>query len=91
MWEAYRQRLSVRAEAAAAKGHVAYLLAGMWRDAALWVAPIALVAVICAIFKISGPSSLLLSLPALGVTFAGAILYVPWMYLRAFRQRWNVR
>jgi hypothetical protein len=66
-----------------------HLLAGVWRDAAIWVAPVALVVVVCALFGLSGLTSLLLSLPAVGVTFAGAILYVPWVYLRAFRRRWN--
>lgn len=89
MWNAYRQRLAARAKVTAAKGHVAHLLAGVWRDAAIWVAPVALVVLVCALFDVSGPKSLLLSLPALAITFAGAILYVPWVYLRAFRQRWS--
>lgn len=89
MWRVYRQRLTERADAVAAKGHVVHLLSGIWRDAAVWVAPIAFAVVVWALFDVSGPESLLLSLPALSITFAGVILYVPWVYLRAFRQRWN--
>ena len=89
MWNAYRQRLAERAKITAESGQVSDLLAGVWRDAAVWVTPIAIVVVACAFFGISGRESLLLSLPALSIAFSGAIFYVPWVYLRAFRQRRN--
>lgn len=83
MWSVYRQRLAARAEATVAKGHVAHLLIGIWRDAAIWVVPVALVGLVCALFKVLWPKSLLLLLPAMAVAFSGSIatfrgcIYVP--------------
>jgi hypothetical protein len=88
IWE-YHERVVARAEAAASKGHLVYLLGGIWRDAAVWALPPLAAVLICPIFGLYGQPRFWVSLPAVGVTLLGSCGYVPWVYLGALKRRWS--
>ncbi|WP_296219948.1 hypothetical protein [uncultured Sphingomonas sp.] len=91
MIRAYHERVVTRAEAAAGRDHVVYLLSGIWRDAAIWSIPALVAMLICAAFGLQGLPSLWVSLPAVAVAMLGSCIYVPAVYLAAMKRRSKVR
>lgn len=89
MMRGYHQSLIERADAAASSGSLWTIYAAMQRDAAVWVLPALLAVVICLMFNLSGTSSLWVSLPLVGISLFGCVIYVGTIYGRAIKRRTN--
>jgi hypothetical protein len=85
----YHTELVERAEAAVASGSVIVALAAMQKDAALWALPALLAVLICTAFGLSGTASLWVSLPLVGVSIAGGVIYIGAIYASAWSRRAN--
>lgn len=81
----------MRADAASRPDAVGFLLGGIWHDAAIWTIPAIVAVLICAIIGLHGPSSLWVSLPAVGITILGSCVYVPMVYVAAMKRHRDVR
>lgn len=89
MIRGYHKRVVAKADAAAQQGDAASVLGGIWRDAVIWTAPTFVAVVLCAALSLRGPSTLWLSLPAVGMAIFGGCLYVPLVYLAALKRQRN--
>jgi len=81
----------MRADAAAQRNTVAFLLRGIWRDAVIWTIPALVAVLICAVLGLHGPLSLSVSMPAVGITILGSCVYVPMVYVAAMKRYQGVR
>jgi hypothetical protein len=87
----YHRGIIGRADAAASAGGLWMVYVAMQRDAAVWCVPALFAVAFCWIFDLSGPSSLWVSIPLVGITLFGCVFYVGTIYRRAIRRRTDVR
>ena len=87
MLRAYHRRTVERAEAAVASGRMRDIYNSMVTAALVWCIPAIATLVICIVFGFEGGTSLLVSVPLVAVSIAGACGYVGWIYTRALSRR----
>lgn len=82
----YHERVTKRANDAAATGMGAVLAAMQW-DAALWAIPALLAVVLCWAFQLSGVAALFVAVPLIAVSLFGCVLYLGIVYGCAIKRR----
>jgi hypothetical protein len=85
----YHHKLLQRADAAVATGNIFAVLVALRRDAIVWMVPALLAVLICCVFRLSGSASLWVTLPLVGISLAGGVIYVGAVYAQALSRRAN--
>ena len=87
MFRRYHRALTGRANAAVVRNNLPLVFVSMWRDTVIWLIPSVLALLICWIWGLTGTASFLVSVPLVGISLVGGVIYVGTVYAMALNNR----